>query len=224
VGNKSQFPTTSPSKISWAPALTMLLITLDLVSASHGSSSHSERTGCGFTGLRGRDKGEAKMMKGDRARSTRRSCISRWKGGCKGAIRHWPLINFFIVGESFNIKDDLIETRVRGDGDIHARVIPSGRILSSCKLAELFQLHLNPRKITLWICQQAGNETEEDRVSTFFLGGVKFVFGKILANLKCKKDMAKTSLTPPKSVWQTDLHQGKTEVLISPICPSGGDT
>lgn len=37
------------------------------------------------------------------------------EGGCKAAMRHWPLINFCIVGESFNIKDDLIETRARED-------------------------------------------------------------------------------------------------------------
>lgn len=39
----------------------------------------------------------------------------RGEGGCKGAMRHWPLINFCSVGESFNLKDDLIETRARED-------------------------------------------------------------------------------------------------------------
>lgn len=30
-------------------------------------------------------------------------------------MRHWLLISFSTVGESFNIKDDLIETRIKGD-------------------------------------------------------------------------------------------------------------
>jgi len=35
--------------------------------------------------------------------------------------------------------------------------------------------------------------------------------------------VVKISLTPPKSVWQTDLHQVKTEALISLIHHLGGD-
>lgn len=39
----------------------------------------------------------------------------RGEGGCKDTMRHWPLINFCIVGEPFNIKDYLVETRARED-------------------------------------------------------------------------------------------------------------
>ncbi|RMC09266.1 hypothetical protein DUI87_14274 [Hirundo rustica rustica] len=125
----------------------MRLILLDLVCALHGSSSQSKQKGSGFTRLRGRDKGEARNDEGRQSMWKPEELHQRrGEGGCEGAVRHWPPINFCTVGESFNIKDDLIETRAREDEYIHACVIPSGRILSSCKPAELFRLHLNPRK------------------------------------------------------------------------------
>lgn len=42
-------------------------------------------------------------------------CQRRGKEECKGAMRHWPLVNFCIVGEFFKIKDDLTETRAKED-------------------------------------------------------------------------------------------------------------
>lgn len=43
--------------------------------------------------------------------------------------------------------------------------------------------------LQFWGEQQAGNESEEDRDSMFLLGGAEPVFGKILANVKRKKDV-----------------------------------
>lgn len=53
------------------------------------------------------DEGRQRMWKPEEL------CQRRGKGECKAAMRHWPLINFCIVGESFNIKDYLIEARAR---------------------------------------------------------------------------------------------------------------
>lgn len=53
----------------------------------------------------------------------------------------------------------------------------------------MFHTHLSEQQWQLWEEQQAGKEGEVERHSMFLLSSVKFVFGKVLANLKCKEDV-----------------------------------
>lgn len=66
------------------------------------------------------------------------------------------------------------------------QVLQADLVVVSLFFHPMFHSHLSEQ---LWEEQQADREIEEERHSMFLLSGVKFVFGKVLANLKCKEDV-----------------------------------
>ncbi|KAF2984221.1 hypothetical protein EK904_013356 [Melospiza melodia maxima] len=154
VGNKLQGPIHNLSRDLQHQA-GMRLIPLDPVCALHGSSSHREQKGCGFTRLQGRDKGEARNDEGrERMWKPEELCQRRGKGECKGAMRHWPLMNFCIVGEFFNVKEDLIETRAKEEEVTHTMTFCQGQTVLSPKISQ---------EESLWMLQDIPATTQQQQ-------------------------------------------------------------
>lgn len=69
------------------------------------------------------------------------------------------------------------------------QVLQAGLALLSLFFHPMSHNHLSEQHLQLWEEQQAGKESEEEKHSILPLSGVRFLFGKVLANLKCKEDV-----------------------------------